>query len=173
VSEPGLIRRGFLCPVGRPRLAAYRGNVMDLNFNEAEFACLKKLADLFERGHDFCSGMKTEEIGLTKQNRYAVLRMLEQHQYIRDPIHTAGNPSGGGGHYSSFCINASTVQTVRVIEEAARKKTERKDFVDQVKEAARKHPILGPLILIVVVLGGVVTVLNQFISLLKNLGWIQ
>ena len=92
------------------------------------------------------------------------------------------------GFYDNFTITSKTVQAVRLIEddkrqkreaeetrlaEEAKKESERKDIVEQVRDAARKHRILGPVILVSIILGATVTVMNQLVSLFQNLGVIS
>ena len=93
--------------------------------------------------------------------------MLEQHGYIGEPMHSPDEP------YHYFKINASAVQAVRMMESNEKKKLEERDFVENVKVTIRRHPMLGRLCVVGIVLGTIVTVLNQFVSLIKSLGWIQ
>jgi hypothetical protein len=164
-----------------PGRAVPKERIMAIALSEVEVACLKKLAELFEKGCDSHDG-NPEAIGLTADNYYPVLKMLEQHGFIEDAIHTTG------GFYTLFRINASAVQTVRAIEERTRKqeeeeqrqreeeekrRLERKDIVEYVRVTLRKHPVLGWLCVAGIALTALITVLNQLLSLLKNLNWIQ
>ena len=115
---------------------------MSITLNEAEIACLKKLADLHDRGEIYFDAhrLNLSSIALYPGNSIPILRMLEQYGYIEDPIHTTA------GRYSLFTINPSAVQAVRELELEC-KKLENQNILEKAKTWAMKHPFWGRVIL--------------------------
>ena len=141
---------------------------MELALSDVEIVCLKKLAVLFAQGKEWWTcGAGWESIGLTPENFYPVLTSLERYGYINKVTHTTGSP------FSMFKIDASAVQAVRAIAAQEEKRQEGKDIVELVRLTLRKHPVTAWTLILLTALLAVVTGLNQFISLFKNLGWIQ
>ena len=137
---------------------------MNVTLNEAETACLRKLAELHESGEIYWDiNRGYESIALTAKSSVPVLRMLEQYGYIEKPVHTTA------GWYTLFTINPSSVQAVRELE-LEKKKLDNKDIVESAKSWATKHYVVGWVLVAGSVLTIVITAVNQFVSLLKNLG---
>ena len=44
----------------------------DFLLTESEYACVKAMTELFEKGKAYCKG-NTESLGLTNENRFATL----------------------------------------------------------------------------------------------------
>ncbi len=90
----------------------------DLLLTESEYACLKAMVELFEKGNVYCKG-KTESLGLTKENRFPTLRMFEENGLIGNPQNNAVD-----GFYESFTIRSKTMQVLRSLEASERKTQE-------------------------------------------------
>lgn len=101
----------------------------DLLLSEAEYACLKEMAEAFERGDVYCNH---DYFGLTPHNRFATLRPFSSNILIGDATHT------GSGFYESFTIRSNTMQVLRSIEASERKAQEAIRLQQEQREHDRK-----------------------------------
>jgi hypothetical protein len=147
---------------------------MAVSLSADEIRCVKKLAVIFTSGDnpvqcnasagDFTDA-DLEPLGVTKDNRDAVLAMMEELNAIRGVSHNALC------RYSWFEVSPKAVQIARAIEAEEAKKGEPGDFVAKVTEGARKRPVLGAVIIAFLVLTAAATLANQTVQFLQNMGW--
>ena len=137
---------------------------MSVELNEAETACLSKLAAMYERGKFAWASDEDswESLGLTGPNFAPVIGMLELYGYIGQPAYTNEE------WFCAFTIKPTALQAVRELA-AEKKKADNKDIIDHVRDSVRRHKVGGYLLLALIVFGLIVTIASQIISILANL----
>ena len=146
---------------------------MDILYNEKEQELIQLLAEMFEDGQHGLSGRVGESTVVDdlmlrlKVNRAkceAMLRLFERQGIIEEVGETA--PGGYGVH---FTISPRAVEVARSLEQKRRAEQAPKDLVEKVRDAIRKHPIGGRVLLGLFGLAFFVTFLNQAVQLFKSL----
>src|SRR5438067_219208 len=106
---------------------------MPFAWSEAEIACLKRLAELYERGQTTWQvSAGWESIGLTAENYRPVLNLLEHRGYIDWPWDAKGSD------FTSITIRGFVIDAVREFAEQEKQKQEAKDLVESFKTTMRK-----------------------------------
>jgi hypothetical protein len=132
--------------------------------NELEIVCLKKLAELYEKGQfNWNKEQGFETIGLTEINFRPILTTLENAGYIStDQI--------CGMWMGSISIKGSVVLAARMI---AKEENRRKDIMEYVKVTLREHPVIGWFFVISSAIVGLAIAITQIGGALKILGIIK
>ena len=135
---------------------------MSPTLNAVEMACLKKLAELFEKGElRWNSESGWESIGLTGTNFMPVISTFKKYGYIDGEINV------NLLRHIDFSITPSAAQAVRVI---AKEEEKGKDIVEHVKVTLRNHPIIGWFTVIFIAITVFATAISQIGAALKVLG---
>lgn len=114
---------------------------MDIRLDAVERACVKQLADLFERGETV---VFLEQLDLPAERRTAVLSLMEEFKVIRDVMGDTGE------RFRKFQTTAKASQVAREI--AEEEKVERADLIEWVRLTVRRNPWTAwPLILLLAV----------------------
>lgn len=138
---------------------------MDVALSEVEVACLKKLAELSQKGEEgWDKEAGWESIGLTAENYMPVLSLLEQLGYVTNALHTSET------HFDLFAINPSVILAVRAIEAEEKKKQEAPDIVETFKATLKKHPVGGRIAVLVIGSLFVIAAANQIMDFAEKLG---
>ena len=146
---------------------------MEYRLNADEAACVKQLAERFERNQAVVTlsestdrpGCYVDPLDLPAERREAILSLMEEMGVIVEVEHASEI------RFFSYSIGPRALQLVRMIAEHETRKEEPRDIVENVKTTVRGHPILAWLIIGFLVLTTLVTFLNQLLQLLKTLGW--
>jgi hypothetical protein len=135
----------------------------------AEAACAQRLAELFEK-NTTCLTASNETmgaLGLTPENREAILGVMEHLGVISDVVHARG---GSAGRFFSFLITPKALDVARAIRELEEaKKSERRDIVSEIQQKAKSHPVMAWLIFVAIVLAAVVATANQLWDLIVKI----
>ncbi len=135
---------------------------MEHTFRGAEVDCVKKLAELFEKGQTQ-SGASL--IGLTKESdAAAVLGMMEGCGIIKNPTHMAGN------RYAMFHITAGAVHAARRIEADEAKKQEGEDVVENIKNKFKRNNVIAWGVIAFICFTALATLIASITTILKNFG---
>ncbi len=112
-----------------------------------EIACVKKLAERYERGEHYvmmtrpdAHGGFVDPLDLPVEKRVAILGVMEGMGLIFDPRHV------GELRFHSFKIASKAIQAARTIHEQETKKEEPRDIVDYVEKLrqTQHHSRMGP-----------------------------
>jgi hypothetical protein len=149
---------------------------MDFQWSADEVACVKKLAERFEKNQIFVNlatkgqGGKlqfADPLELPAEKRGAILGVMGHAGLITNIRHAAGLP------YMSFQISPEAVQAVRKIREQENRKEEPRDIVEQLQKTAKSNPIAAWVIIGFIVLVAIVAGANQLFELLDKFGIVQ
>jgi hypothetical protein len=141
---------------------------MTLILSDVEKTCLKKMAELHEKGERLWKrDLGWESIGLTEESFLPVLSGFQGYGFIENVQHTLRT------RFVMFAISATAVQTARDIAEQEKKLQEGKDIMEHVKVTLRKHPVAGWVIVVFTTVLIVATAITQIAGALKVLGLIK
>jgi hypothetical protein len=139
--------------------------VIDPNFSDQEKKLLRILAKRFTENKNLRSPLRElqeEGLEVDQQSLDQLLAMMVDSGAIVN-----GTPTSAE-EFRMVTITIKAVQMVREMDEAEK---EQGDFVDKIKESARKNRFTSLIIIGSIVLAAVLTIANQAIQLLQNLGW--
>ena len=146
------------------------------SLNEAEIACVKKLAELFgkgegritswvskdENGNPVRHGLDNDVLGLPSYQRIVILQTMEGLGLISDGELTS---------FKNYRVTPKAVQLARAIEAKEKETREPRDIVKETYDTVRGHRILAWVLIAFFVLTATATFINQTISTFQNLGW--
>ena len=138
---------------------------MNVRFDDAEIACVKGLAELFEKGVFCISHDEEKELNLPPEKRDAILTTMEDMGIIKDAVHVVE------GRFMMYNICSQAVQTARAIRE--QEKEGPMDIVEQVKLTIRQKPLTAWAIIIFLGLTALFVFLHNLFGVLKDLGIID
>lgn len=148
----------------------------DVRLNASESACVKRLAELFENGVTWSNAKASlhdpeKPLGVPEGEYDVVLATMEHIGAIENVTGVAG------ARFFYFQITPRAVQHARAIQDQESKKAVPRDIVAEIKETARRNPIVARLIIGFVVLaamatlvGAILTIIDKVIDLSKKLG---
>jgi hypothetical protein len=142
---------------------------MPFRLNKTEIECVQRLADMFEQGNIYLTADfvgEEGELNASPERRAAILATMETMGLLADVTH------GDQVRYFSFTITPKAVLLAREIKAMQEKESEPGDVVEQITISARKRPIIAYAIVAFFVLTAAVTLINQALQILQNLGWI-
>lgn len=142
--------------------------MISLAMSDKEKKCLHSLAKSFLAGEEWPGAILSEgmaEAGLEHgtPDHNTIMSLMEEYGAIDHAIHA------GGSFYNNFHITAKAVLLDRQLEELERKANEPKDIVTQTTERARKHPLLGIAVYIIIVVAAVIAFSNQLAQFIANI----
>jgi hypothetical protein len=138
------------------------------NFTEQEIRCIRFLAAVYNSGQRFISNpyevMHNKGLVGDHQTYVALMGMMEQQGVIQ------GTNASAIQKYGAFSLLPKSVELARAIELTEKDAKQPKDIVSQVIENSRKNPLVAWILIIVIVLGGTMTFVNQATDFLTRIG---
>jgi hypothetical protein len=139
---------------------------VDAQYTEAEIACIKRLAELYE-ARETQNGIRRQDdpkysLGVPMDQWRAVLGVMVRDELIATVMHT------DAGQYAYFQISPKVVLVARQIREQEAKPPKR-NIVEEVKETARGNRVLAWVIIAFIVLAALVAFVNQSLELAKKI----
>ena len=140
---------------------------MEAHFDRRERDCIRLLADWFLRGKTSASRKELiEELGI-QPDQYDPLMMV----LVERGLVALDDENLEDLEYApSFSIMPRAVQVARDIERQEQEAEAARDVVKQVESAVRRRWVSGGLKVALLAFGFLITVLNQLVELLQNLG---
>jgi hypothetical protein len=139
---------------------------MEARFNEAEVICIKRLAEIFDKGQLLLTIDSEDDsdtaLNLPPERREAILSTMQDLGIITEVRHSDTVPFFG------FKITSKAAQVARAILE--QEKGAPMDLVEQMRLTLRRKPLVAwPFIILLCILF-IATAINQISGALKALG---